>query len=310
MVKNKKTLVLALIAVVSAVSFFGCAKKEKGPESMTFALLVPSLDNPYFVQISNSFQRQCKELGVEATVADSDYDAAKQYTQFENYMEMGVTGMYICPVDEASLLDITDKAIKDGIIVVGFAQGISNAISNFISDDYGYGVINGTAAATWINEKLGGKAEVLLITLDHQATVKLRGDAMVDVITKECPNAVIVSRQHAENMETAMKITETVLQAYPNLNAIACVNDQLAIGAMNAVKNMGVKNDLFYIGGADYTAEGIAAMKEPGSYFRETADVQPDYYGAYGARKIYEYATEGIKHEKEFYDIKMHWQGE
>ncbi|MDR1901555.1 MAG: sugar ABC transporter substrate-binding protein, partial [Treponema sp.] len=174
-------------------------------------------------------------------------------------------------------------------------------------NDYEYGVANGTNAAKWINEKLGGKAEVLLITLDHVETVKLRGDGMEDTIKKLCPNAVIVARQYAENMETAMNITETVLQAHPNLNAIACVNDQHAIGALEAVKNMGIKNDNFYIGGADYTDEGVQKMKEPGSYFRVTADIQPDFYGAYGAEKLYQYATTGPVEETQYFAIKAVW---
>jgi ribose transport system substrate-binding protein len=155
--------------------------------------------------------------------------------------------------------------------------------------------------------KTGGKAELLLITLDHVEAVKRRGDGMEDTIKKLSPGATLGARQSAENMETAMNITETVLQAHPNLNVIACVNDQHAIGALEAVRNMGIKNDTFYIGGADYTDEGVQKMKEPGSYFRVTADVQPTFYGSYGAEKLYQYATQGPVEETQYFSIKTIW---
>jgi ribose transport system substrate-binding protein len=299
------------IAVVVMIAIIGaCGGGKASDETIKLALSVPTLDNPYFVEVANGFSARCKELGAEAVVGDCSYDAAEQYTQFENYIEMGVKGIYVCPVDQKSLQAITAEAISKGIPVACFAQGIDNATSNFVLDDYNYGVVNGGNAAKWINERLGGKAEVLLITLDHVETVKLRGDGMEDTIKELCPNSVIVGRQYAENMETAMKITETMLQAHPNLNAIACVNDQHAIGALEAVRNMGIKNDNFYIGGADYTAEGVQKIKEPGSYFRVTADIQPTFYGTYGAEKLYKYATEGPVEEQELMSIKSIWQDE
>lgn len=291
------------------LAVFASASASAG-EKIKLALAVPSLDNPYFIEIANNFKAKCDELGAEAVVNDSKYDAAEQYTQFENYIAMGVKGIYVCPVEQKSLQEITAEAKEAGIAVIGFAQGIDNATSNFVLDDYAYGVVNGENAAKWINEKLGGKAKVLLITLDHVETVKRRGDGMRDTIMEKCPQSTIVARQYAEDMETAMQITETVLQANPDLSVIACVNDQLAIGAMEAVKNMGVKNDNFYIGGADFTAEAVEKMKQPGSYFRVTADIQPAYYGAYGAQKLYEYATQGIKEEHELMSIRSVWADE
>ena len=118
--------------------------------------------------------------------------------------------------------------------MVSEAQKIDNASGRIIVDDYGYGVVNGTNAAKWINNKLGGKAEVLLITLDHVEAVKLEGNGMEDTIKKMCPNSVIVARQYAESMEKAMNIADTVLTAHPKVRVIACVNDQLALGALAA----------------------------------------------------------------------------
>ena len=162
--------VLCIMVCTSGISWAG--------EKMKFGLSVATLDNPYFIEVAAGFKDRCKELGVEPIVADAKYDAALQNDQFENFMAMGVKAMSACPVDQRGLGLVTQKAVDKGIIVVSEAQKIDNASGHVIVDDYGYGVVNGKNAAKWINNKMGGKAEVLLLTLDHVEAVKLRGDGM------------------------------------------------------------------------------------------------------------------------------------
>ena len=299
--------VFCVLAFVSGLAWAG-GEKETGEQKMKFGLSVATLDNPYFIEVANGFKERAAELGVEAIIADAKYDAALQNDQFENFIAMGVQAMAACPVDQRGLQAVTQKAVDAGIIVVSEAQKIDNASGHIIVDDYGYGVVNGTNAAKWINNKLGGKAEVLLITLDHVEAVKLRGDGMEDTITKESPNAVIVARQYAESMEKAMNIADTILTQYPNVNVISCVNDQLALGALAAVQSKGIKDDNFYIGGADFTAEAQAKMALPGSYFRVTVDIGPKQAGIDVAQMMYDYVKNGSKGETLYFPMISHWQ--
>jgi ribose transport system substrate-binding protein len=296
------TVILATLFVAGLL--FGCGPAaetptegpEESPEDevatdLKFAWSPATLDNPYFITVTDGFRERCEELGIEPLFADPAYDATQQYNQFENWIAMGVDAISACPVDTRSLEDATAAAQNAGIVVVGEAQGIENANANVIVDDYGYGVINGEAAARWINEKLGGEAKVLVITLDHVEAVILRADGTIDKIT-ELTNAEIVARQAARTIEEAMNIAETVLQANPDVNVIACINDQLALGAWQAVQNLGIVNENFYIGGADYTDEAIAAMNEPGSYFRMSTDILPYQTGRDLVDVMYRHVTD------------------
>jgi ribose transport system substrate-binding protein len=296
--------ILVACCIIASMSSMAWADTTK----LKFGFSVATMDNPYFIEVAKGFQDQCKTLGVEAVVTDGKYDAAAQNDQFENFIAMGCQAMGACPVDQRGLQSVTQKAIDKGMIVVSEAQKIDNASGHIIVDDYGYGVANGTNAAKWINNKLGGKAEVLLITLDHVEAVKLRGDGMADTIKKLCPNAVIVARQYAESMEKAMNIADTVLTAHPKVRVIACVNDQLALGALAAVQSKGIKDKLFYVGGADYTAEAQAKMKTPDSYFRVTVDIGPRQAGIDVAQMMYDYVKSGSKHETKFFTLTSYWQ--
>lgn len=303
---KRKRMVVALLIVLCLASFvWAQGGKEAG--KMKFAFSPATLDNPYFIEVANGFKTRCAELGVEAIITDPKYDAALQNDQFENFIAMGVKAMAACPVDQKGLQAVTQKAVDRGLIVISQAQKIDNASGHLIVDDYGYGVVNGTNAAKWINHKLGGTAKVLLITLDHVEAVKLRGDGMEDTIRKET-NATIVARQYAETMEQAMNIADAVLTANPDLRVIACVNDQLALGALAAVQSKGIRADNFYIGGADFTDEAQSKMKLPGSYFRVTADIGPYQSGIDMANMMYDYVTNGSKGETKYFNIISHWQ--
>ena len=330
MKKSLKVFAVMLVVLLVAGAFVACAPKEAEDtssvevststevattesaepvaEKLQFAWSPATLDNPYFITVTKGFQDRCAELGIEALVADPAYDAAAQYSQFETWIGMGVDAISACPVDTKSLEEVTTRAQEAGIVVVGEAQGIANADANVIVDDYGYGVVNGEAAAKWINEKLGGKANVLLLCLDHVEAVILRGNGMTDKI-EELTDATIVARQSAQTIEEAMNVTETMLQAHPEIDVIACVNDQLALGAWQAVQNMGIKNDNFYIGGADFTDEGIAAMNAEGSYFRESTDIQPLKTGSDIVDVMLDYVQNGPKEQSTLYfDMVPQWQ--
>ena len=278
---------------------------------LKFAFSVAILDNPYFIEVANGFKDKCEELGIEALVGDAKYDAAEQYGQFENYISLGVDAIAAAPVDAKSLIDIVSTAKDAGIVVVGQAQGIENANGNYIVDDYAYGEVVGTNAATWINEKFGGKANVIILALDNVEDVIKRGNGMTDVIEKTTESKVL-ARQAAQTIEEALSATETLLTANPEINVIACVNDQLALGALEAVKVMGIDNPNFYIGGADNTAEARAKMTEENSYFRSTVDIDPYGTGERLAEIMLRYIKEGTPQETEniYFDMIPVWQDE
>ena len=205
--------------------------EEKKVESMVY--LTATTDNEYFINVAEGCQKFCDEKGIAFEFMGCSYDAAQQYSQMENYISKGVDAFVICPVDVNSLQDLIAQCHEKGIPVIGQAQEVTGADGNSIVDDYDYGCELGQAAVDWINKYLADEAQVkvCLITLDHQEQVKLRGDGMEATIKEKCPNAEIVYRQKAESTEEGMNVAETALTANPDIQVIACVNDQMAIGA-------------------------------------------------------------------------------
>ena len=252
------------------------AAKESGEVSV--GLSIPQLANPYFVSVKNGVEAKCNEYGYKLTVVDANYDVAKQVSDFENFMNQGVTAVIACPIDGNALDSVTKQMNEKGIVVISFAQLVPNANAIFTVDEYSYGQVIGENAAKWINEKLDGKGNVLIISQDNVESVVKRADGIQDKITELCPEAVIVARQAGDNPEKGMQITEDVMQQHPEVNVITGNNDSGPLGAVEAVKGLNLSQDVldkFYIGGGDATPEAIEKMKDETSVYRATVDIGP-----------------------------------
>lgn len=299
-------LMSVLMLAVTGNAFGQSAAKPNSQLKFAFSVMI--MDNPYFVSVKKGFEDRCKELGIQCIVSDAKYDAATQYAQVENYIALGVDAMTIAPVDSKSISTLVEKAKSKKIIVVSEAQGISNADANIIINDYDYGVAGGKNAAKWINEKLGGKAEVAIVAQDNVEAVIKRGNGIEDTIKKLAPGAKIVSRQTGDTPELAMKIAETVMQAHPNVKVFQTVNDSAALGVLAAIKAMGKNTSDFYIGGADATSEALTKIKEKGSVFRSTIDIDPYGTGKKCVDVMLDYVRNGSKNETIYFDMKPIWQ--
>lgn len=268
-----------------------------GDGEVTIGMSIPQLANPYFVSVMNGVQARCDELGWELTVVDAGYDVAKQVSDFENFGNQGVDAVIACPIDSNALVQVVDQLQEKGIMVVSFAQIIDNANAIHTLDEYTYGVAIGENAAKWINEKLDGKAQVLIISQDNVEAVVQRGNGIQDTIEKLCPDAEIVARQAGDNPEKGMEITENIMQQYPDVKVITGNNDAGPLGAYEAVLGMGKASDDFYIGGGDATPEAIEKMKEPNSIYRATVDLAPYVTGMNTVDSVLDMITNGIPDE-------------
>lgn len=260
---------------------------------LEFVYITQDMANPYFVEVYNGYVKACEELGIKVTSLDAKYDVASQVTYLEDCVEKGVDGVMISPLDDNALQPGVEAAKAKGIVVSGEAQPVSNAQIDGSLDEYTYGQHIGESAATWINEKLGGKGYVLCIAQDDVESVIPRTDGIIAKIEELCPDAEIVARQNGSNTELAMSVAENVLTAHPEVNIITTCDDYGGIGAYEAVNGMGRASDEFGIFAADATEEGIAKMKEPNSVYRSSISIFPYDCGYEMAYAMYDYIKNG-----------------
>lgn len=291
--KKLVSFILATLLIAALLAPMAVAETKQ----ITVGMSIPQMANPYFVSVMNGVQKKCDELGYKLITVDAGYDVAKQVSDFENFGNQGVDCVIACPIDSNALVPVVDQLKAKGIIVMSFAQIIENANAIFTLDEYTYGVAIGTNAANWINEKLGGKAQVLIISQDNVEAVVARGNGIQETIEKLCPEAEIVARQAGDNPTKGMEITENIMQQYPDVRVITGNNDSGPLGAYEAILGKGLPQeelDKFYIGGGDATPEAIAKMKEENSIYRATVDLGPFDTGVDCVTMLADFLANGI----------------
>jgi ribose transport system substrate-binding protein len=306
----KKTLAI-LLALVLLTGFTACSitpptqndvpdptqdvasTAQATPQMYKIAYTTMEAKNPYFVTVINGMKDRAAELGIELAIHDPNMDAAKQVQAVEDFITGGYNAIIISPIDSNALVDVVARAKDAGIKVITQAQMVENADVKLTLDEYQYGFEGGKLAGEWINSVLGGKAEVAILAGVNIEALAERNRGLKEGILQTAPGATIVSEQPGNSRELGMTAAENILQANPNVKVIAAINDAGALGAMESVKAMGKASEDFYIGGLDAATEALDKMKEEGSIYRGTVDLDP--YGA--GQYVVDLAIASIKGE-------------
>ena len=298
-----------------AGSFSGGEQAKTLADKLILAWSPKVLDDEYYAEVTRGFEAYCKEKKYEALVADPRNKKEEQYSEFENWIAMGVDGIAASPVDAERLTEVVLQARELGIRTAGFYEQIPSADVNFVIDDFACGVLVGESAARWIEEKLDGSANVFIIGNDETQGMLQRRKG-IESILAGIDGVHIVSRKNAATMDEATSAADNVLAMYPNIDTVICVSDELALGVVEAVQNLdteavqnlAIEEENFYIGGAGYTDEAIKEMNSAGSFFRSTVNFDPYQAGRDIARILAETIVYGAQGSTNYFGMVSYWQ--
>ncbi|MFA5602909.1 MAG: sugar ABC transporter substrate-binding protein [Bacilli bacterium] len=278
--KKLLMVLLALLIVSPFVVFAGGAVEKEAP-AVKMGYTIMDLANPYFVAVANGVRDRAAELGVNITIHDAKSDAAAQVTAIENFIAQRMDAIIVSPIDPKALEHMVDFAHDADIPFINPHQLILGNDANINLNDFDYGYSGGTIAGEFIVNELGGVAEVAILGFPQMEALIERANGIKAGILAKAPNAKIVAEVSANTPEQGMRAAETIMQAHPNVKVICGTNDAGALGAMEAVKAMGLDSKDFGVFGLDATGEAIDKMKEAGSIYRGTVDIDP-----YGTGKL------------------------
>ena len=272
--KKMIALLVALMMALSMIPTFAEDAVEENPwltvvpgdTKLHLGFVVMDISNPYFIESVEGAEKFAEMAGYELTVIDGGSNAEKQVTGLENLITIGCDACDMRAVDSAAMVDIVKAAAESGMSLCTYPE-YPEMTATMTYDDYAQGSRLAEAAADWINEKLGGEAEVAFLTQPSSETIRLRVQAFYDVLSEKCPNAEIVAEVEGYTPEDGMNATESILQAHPNLKVILCINDSGALGAYEAVVGAGKATDDFFIGGIDGDISALEKIAE-GSIYR------------------------------------------
>lgn len=261
----------------------GCAGKqtaeeapvaEQGGEAPKIAYVTMDVTSPYFIKMIDGMKEEAEALGVELTVHDGKYQAQPQIDAIDTLITQGVDAIILSANDPAALQPSVDKAKEAGIKIVAANVEMQNtdAFVSLVEKDYG--LTGGEIAGKYIAEKMGGEAEVAILTFTQVPAVIQRAEGLKEGILKHAPNAKVVTEVEASTREAGLKAIENVLQTNPNLNVVVGINDDAVLGGYEAMMAAQRTGDDVCLVGLDAVDEAIAKVKEGGIY-RGTVDIDP-----------------------------------
>jgi ribose transport system substrate-binding protein len=260
-----KVALLALVCT-SVLTVAGCNKSGADKDNVgktaayTVGFTLQDASNPVWAGICQELEKLIVADGGKFIYLDCKSNPATQITQVENFISSGVDAIFIHAADGKAVEEVLAQARSKGIKVACRDDDLVNSDLNWLIDNYEFGRAIGTEAAKWINEKLGGTAEVGILDYPAIEILLERGNGIVDAIKEFSPNAKIVVQSSAINPVEGMAKTETFLQAYPNMKVIACIGGGGAVGANEAVKSSGKLTPDFGIFSCDGTQGELEAI--------------------------------------------------
>ncbi|WP_419697255.1 sugar ABC transporter substrate-binding protein (plasmid) [Mesorhizobium muleiense] len=223
-------------------------------------------DDKFGTVLRNSMEGYAKSLdGVELQIEDALNDIAKQQSQIQNFIAAGVDAIIVQPVDTDATIVLSKLAAGAGIPLVYVNREPVNIdtlpeTQAFVASNE---VDSGTLQTQEICKLLGGKgkAVVMMGELSNQAA-RMRTKDIHDVVaTDECKGIEIVQEQTANWQRTqGADLMTNWLSAGLEFDAVIANNDEMAIGAIQALKAAGRSMDSIVIGGIDATDDALAAM--------------------------------------------------
>ncbi len=243
----KRIIILFLTTLFMLLSLFSCSKKTSdGPASV--AVVISTLNNPWFVVLAETAKQRAEELGFEAVIFDSQNDNAKEADHFENVIAAGYKAILFNPTDADGSIANVEKAKKAGIPTFCMDREINSntaATTQILSDNYTGCVELGQYFVKRLNKR-GTYVELLGLVGDNNTWNRSKGfHSVVD----NYPDLKMVAQQSADfDRNKAMEVMESILQANPDIDAVFCGNDAMAMGAYQAVVAAGKEKRILVFG--------------------------------------------------------------
>lgn len=299
-------LIIALTIALMIAGTFGCSKQgsngsagsdtSKKPQRM--AVIISTLNNPWFVVLGETARDRAIELGYEATIFDSQNDTAKEAAHFDNAIAAGYSAIIFNPTDADGSIANVQRAKSAGIPVFCIDREINSsdaATTQLLSDNYSGCIALGKYFVDKVGEQ-GNYVELLGLVGDNNTWNRSKGfHSVVD----RYPGLKMLSQQSADfDRNKALEVMESILQSQEEIQAVFCGNDAMAMGAYQALLAAG-KADRVKVFGYDGSEDVIQSIQER----KILATVMQ--YPKVMARTAAEYAHEYLSNGKRDFDQKI-----
>jgi inositol transport system substrate-binding protein len=251
------TTILASVLLSSA----GCSGKPEGNSIQVVASL-HDMTEPFFVAVKRELDAEAGRLGISIAVEDGQSNSAKQTADIEAAITGGAQGIILAPNDVNALTPGVEAVIKAGIPIVTLDRRVDHTsvkVPHVGADN----VAGGRIMAQWVIDSFPNGARVLLITGQLGSSPSIdRTRGIKETLAAAGTKYQIVAEQSGTwKREQGLTVTQNVLTSLggQSLQAVVAESDEMALGALEALRSSGVSG--VKVIGFDATPEALKLVR-------------------------------------------------
>ena len=256
----------------------GSAAADGGGGESTYGVIVLTRAADVYVAYEKAFRELVEQKGGEIIVLDSDLTVEKQQANVETALSRGANAISLSPVNDSSAVPLIRQAQEAGASVI--TMGVETDLVPWSADDsLEGGRAGGKAAAEYFQKQNPGEPiKIAMITRPANQNTAQRAKGFIEGVKSVDPNAEVVAEQDGGGeLDRATTVAENVLQANPEANVWFGVNDNSALGALNALRSAdrGTVESGDLVVGYDGSAEALKQVLDKESALKVEVGNQP-----------------------------------
>lgn len=253
-------LAVLVLALVLPMVAFGGGRREAASDQIVVGMSVPGLQFPFFVTMKGEAEAAAASLGIKLVFADAQNDSAKQAADVESFIARGVNAILISPMTVDALVPVIEDAVSRGIAVATVdRQANTDAVLVHVGAD---NVEGGRAAARYIIEKLRGSGRAIQLEGTPGASAAIDRKAGFDEVIAGSGIQVLASQPADFGRAQGQTVMENLIQAHPKFDAVFGANDEMIIGAIEAMRGAGLDVSSIVTVGFDATPDAFSYIKD------------------------------------------------
>jgi ribose transport system substrate-binding protein len=261
--------------------------------AVTIGVSLPQDDNPFYIAMLKGIRARAQELGWQVTYVSSQEDKLRQINGVQDLVARGVKGILISPIDAVGVNAAYEAAARAKVPIISIARGSASPHQTLhvAMDEKQIG----RDIAAWTARRIGGKGKVAMISgPPGSPTFRNLTEGFLEVMGKHAGVTVVAKNEGALTRERGLKVAEDVLVANPDLAAIYSANDDVALGATQAVTASGRRGKTI-VTGMNGVPPALKAVKD--GALAMTVELNPVDWGRLGVDVLAAY-LKGEKFEQ------------
>ncbi|HUL44818.1 MAG TPA: substrate-binding domain-containing protein [Bacteroidota bacterium] len=229
-----------LLLAVMVLFIASCAKKEESKSTKTIGVSLLTRAHVFYKDLEEGLKSEAAKDGYELIITAGDFDLGKQSSQIEDFVTRKVDAIVVCPVDSRGVGPAIKEAnnMKIPVFTADIAAQEGETVCHIASDN----VAGGRLAGEYLAKILNGKGNIAIIDQPTITSVLDRVQGFKSAIAKY-PGMRIVADVNGEGVrDKAMQVASDILQAHPDLDGVFGINDDSALGTLDAVMQFNRKN--------------------------------------------------------------------